>query len=239
MIGRARLYYDELLTVLIEIEGILNSRPLTFLSAEDMDKPLTPSHFLCGRRILTLPHGLTEATSTDLEEYSPSPSDLTRRLKYLNATLNQFLAKWKQEYLLELREAHRYHEGRSDAVSPSVGDIVLVEDDDKPRALWKLAKVTDLITGRDGHTRGAILHVPSGGHGVLQRPLQRLYPLEVTTQQGTSVETTDNGQAPQRTTAKNATTGQAPQRTTAKNDTTRHESEPTPPRPRRSAAVKA
>ena len=100
-----------------------------------------------------------------------------------------------------------------------------MEDDDKPRALWKLARVTDLITGRDGHTRGAILRVPSGGHGVLQRPLQRLYPLEVTTRQENSVKTTDNVRAPQRAISKNATTG--------------HESEPTPPRPRRTAAVKA
>ena len=56
---------------------------------------------------------------------------------------------------------------------------MLVEEEDKPRGIWKLARVTSLITGKDGHTRGAILHVPSsGGNGVLQRPIQRIYPLE-------------------------------------------------------------
>ena len=111
-----------------------------------MDEPLTPSHFHCGRRILTLPHGLTEDSHSEQEELTPSHSDLTRRLRYLNATLNQFWATWKHKYLLELQETHCYHEGKSDAIPPSVGDIVLVEEDDKPRVLWKLARVTELIT---------------------------------------------------------------------------------------------
>jgi len=227
VVGRARLYYDELLTAITEIEGIVNSRPLTFLSAEDMDEPLTPSHFLCGRRILTLPHGLTEDTVSDQEEFTLSRSDLTRRLRYLDATLNQFWARWRNEYLLELRDAHRYYKGRSDAVPPSVGDVVLVEEEDKPRALWKLAKVTGLITGRDGYTRGAILHVPtSGGNGVLQRPLQRLYPLEITVQATRQENTEDSTMTTQVTRQANT-------------ECTDKVSEPRSLRPRRSAAVEA
>ena len=49
VVGRSRLYYDELITVVTEIEAVINSRPLTYLSADDLDEPLTPSHFLCGR----------------------------------------------------------------------------------------------------------------------------------------------------------------------------------------------
>ena len=80
---------------------------------------------------------------------------------------------------MELRESHRHHGGNSNAAPPTVGDIVLVEEEDKPQGIWKLARVTSLIAGKDGHTRGAILHVPSsGGNGVLQRPIQRMYPLE-------------------------------------------------------------
>lgn len=94
VVGRAKLYYDELLTVLIEIEGVINSRPLTYLSSDDLDEPLTPSHFLCGRRILTLPDGLSEDNNSD-EEFTPSQPELTRRLKYLNATLNQFWGRWR------------------------------------------------------------------------------------------------------------------------------------------------
>ena len=52
--------------------------------------------------------------------------------------------------------------------------------DDKPRGFWKLAKVQELITGRDGWVRGAIVKVHSGKNSaILRRPLQRLYPLEI------------------------------------------------------------
>eukprot|EP00731_Ephydatia_muelleri_P025283 Em0017g366a len=43
-IGKARMDYDELVTVLVEVEATLNSRPISYLSSEDTGKPLTPSH---------------------------------------------------------------------------------------------------------------------------------------------------------------------------------------------------
>ena len=178
VVGRARLYYNDLSTVLVEVEAVINSRPLTYISAEDLDEPLTPSHFLCGRRVLSLPDGLSEENVD--EEFMLTRTDLNRRLRYLNAMLNQFWKRWRGEYLLELREAHRRHGGKPGAIPPSVGDIVLVEENDKPRGLWKLARVCSLITGRDGYPRGAVLYLPSSrSSGTLQRPLHNLYPLEV------------------------------------------------------------
>ena len=51
VIGRNCLTYDELLTLITEVEAVLNSRPLTYVSSEDVDEPLTPSHLLVGYRI--------------------------------------------------------------------------------------------------------------------------------------------------------------------------------------------
>jgi hypothetical protein len=42
MIGRAHFSLDELTTALAGIEAVLNSRPLTYISSEDMDEPITP-----------------------------------------------------------------------------------------------------------------------------------------------------------------------------------------------------
>ena len=39
----AKLDYDELHTVLVEIESTLNSRPLTYVSSDELDEPITPS----------------------------------------------------------------------------------------------------------------------------------------------------------------------------------------------------
>ena len=55
-IGKACLNMIELNTILTEVEAVLNSRPLTYLYIDINDAPpLTPSHFLCGHRLLTLP----------------------------------------------------------------------------------------------------------------------------------------------------------------------------------------
>ena len=38
-VGQAKLSTDELLTALLEVEMVLNSRPLTVVSAEDLEEP--------------------------------------------------------------------------------------------------------------------------------------------------------------------------------------------------------
>ena len=86
--------------------------------------------------------------------------DLTKRLKHLNETLNVFWRRWKVEYLLELREFHRHlprQGGAADQIS--VGDIVIVHDENYPRGLWKLGKIEDLIRGADNNIRGAVVRV--------------------------------------------------------------------------------
>ncbi|GFX85035.1 integrase catalytic domain-containing protein [Trichonephila clavipes] len=55
-VGRATLFRDELETLLIEIEGVLNSRPLTYIFSEfNEPEPLTPSHMILGHRVNSLP----------------------------------------------------------------------------------------------------------------------------------------------------------------------------------------
>ncbi|GBM13210.1 hypothetical protein AVEN_187982-1 [Araneus ventricosus] len=55
-LGKSCLTVEHLLTVLIEIEGMINSRPITYVGS-DTEEPtaLTPSHFLLGKRITSLP----------------------------------------------------------------------------------------------------------------------------------------------------------------------------------------
>ena len=191
MIGRAKLTFEELSTIVIEVEGVINSRPLTYLSPDDFDQPLTPAHLLCGRRLLSLPDTIY---CKDIEDaYEMTPKHMTKRLTYLNRILNDFWKRWQTEYLSELRDAHRYGDKTSAEHEVKVGDIVLVHDDSKPRGFWKLALVEKLVTGRDGLTRGAVLRVSSSGErgSTLQRPLQRLYPLELSSTTATELGITD------------------------------------------------
>ena len=58
----------------------------------------------------------------------------------------------------------------------SVGDLVLVENETEKRFNWPVARVLELIRGRDGNTRVVKLKTSSG---MLTRPVQKLHPLEM------------------------------------------------------------
>ena len=81
----ARLTYEELLTLLIKVEGVLNSRPLTYL-CEDEGEPLTPSQLVIGRRLMSNPREALNPDSTN----SNDVQDISRRQKYLKTLLQQF-----------------------------------------------------------------------------------------------------------------------------------------------------
>ena len=52
VLQNAKLTYEELETVLIQTEGVLNSRPLTYVYEELSELPLTPSQLVSDRRLL-------------------------------------------------------------------------------------------------------------------------------------------------------------------------------------------
>ena len=193
MIGQARFSFDELLTAVTEVEAIVNSRPLSYVTSDDIDEPLTPSHLLIGRRVLSLPDDLSYQGEITVSDFKVTPTSLSRRVKHLNGVLNQFWRRWRNEYLLELRDAHRNRRGASTKAPIAIGDLVLIHDESQPRGFWRLAKVEDTIVGKDGQIRGAKLRVSArGGQSTsLQRPLSLLYPLEINCYDDDSESTSD------------------------------------------------
>ena len=148
----------------------------------ELQEPLTPAHFLTGKRMLSLPDGICCGEDPDDEDFNLTHDHLTRRMKYLNVVLNHFWKRWQLEYLLDLRESHpqQYAAHNCDDVTTiNAGDVVLLQEE-KRHAFWRLAIVKQLIKGRDGRVRAAILAVPSddGQTSAFQRPIQLLYPLE-------------------------------------------------------------
>ena len=170
IIGQAKLSYDELLTAVMEVEAIINSRPLSYLTPDDLDEPLTPSHLLTGRRVLSLPDNLSYQEETE-------DSDLSTRVKHLISTMNQFWRRWRHKYLMNCENTS----GTATRTQTAAGDLVMVHNENQPRGFWKMAKVQSLIVGKDGKVRGATLRVSSGSgkSTVLQRPTALLYPLEI------------------------------------------------------------
>ena len=181
-IGRGRLTLDELQTAVTEVEMIVNSRPLSYLSTDSIREPITPSHLLTGRRMMSLPDGPYNNELS--EDIGTNVTDITKRMIHLNQVLEHFWRRWKKEYLLELRESHRQakHPPKESSCSTiAEGDVVLIHEDNRPRGFWKPAKVESLIKGVDGLIRGAAVRLHSSDKRsiVLRHPLQLLYPLEV------------------------------------------------------------
>ena len=59
---------------------------------------------------------------------------------------------------------------------PAIGDIVIVKDDTS-RGCWKIGKIMSLFKSRDGQTRSASIKLSPSK--VINRPLNLLYPIEV------------------------------------------------------------
>ena len=147
VLGKARLSYEEMETVLIEVEAVINSRPLTYLYDDDVTDPLTPSHLLSGRNMF-IKCGENIASTV-------IPEDIGKRARCVQKAVQSFLSKFKQCYLAELREHHMYQNKRnkiSDDKLLKVNDVVLVKDDiPVPRSSWRIARVDKLVVGRDGN----------------------------------------------------------------------------------------
>ena len=175
VLGNARLNFDNLLTVLLEIESNLNSRPLRYEYDEIGGEMLTPSHLIFGFRLSSLP----DVIPSEEEECVPSANE---RFHYLNKVRDHFWNRWRCEYLTDLRE---YHKGKYECQlrTVSVGDVVIVYEENVKRGFWKIGKVEEVIRGRDGVVRGAKVRVITKGKPiVINRPVQKLYPLEVKAQ---------------------------------------------------------
>ena len=183
LIGRSHISLDELTTALAEIEAVLNSRPLSYVSSEDLDEPITPSHLILGRRLLSLPDNLDYLCDPDDEEFTLDKNQVTSRVRHLNNLLNHFWKRWRTEYLSCLREVHsqlsRKTQGERSVIA--TGDVVIVKDEHLPRGQWKLGVVQELLTGRDGLVRAAVVRVAGSDRqqSTLKRPIQLLYPLEI------------------------------------------------------------
>ena len=144
IVGQARFSFDEMHTAIVEIEGIINSHPLSYLSSDDVEEPLMPSQLLVGHRILNLPDNLTYHEEDGDEDFEITDEALQRRAKHLSSVLNHFWKCWSKEYLLELRDAHCQKHSTGSSTGIRAGNVISVHDQDHPRAFWKMATVQRL-----------------------------------------------------------------------------------------------
>ena len=178
-IGRARVTYFELLTVISDVQNAVNSRPLTYRSSDNEIDAITPNCFLkadpCSNRAL-------KASSEPIWEIDSSPRNtLMETLASRDDALEHFKEQWYDSYLLELRASYRNLHQTDWKDKISVDDIVLVKLPNRTRPHWVLGRVLELFRGSDNKVRSVNL---KRGDGVTaQHSICHLYPLELSLSQ--------------------------------------------------------
>ncbi|XP_071127721.1 uncharacterized protein [Mytilus edulis] len=171
VLGRSLIQIELLRTIVTEVEAILNDRPLTYVSSDPLDEPLTPSHLLYGRRITSLPYPTNQELEHSLNDMTHKSTNKLFKMK--SQIIQSFWYKWKHEYLTALREYHRNTGNNKQLIT--IGDVVQIYED-SPRIKWTLAVVEKLNVGGDGLARSAVIRTKNG---LTSRPITKLYPLEV------------------------------------------------------------
>ena len=144
VLGRCHVSLSTLEAITVEIEAILNDRPLTFVSSEVGDpEPLTPAHLLHGWRITCLLHQAVEFDEFTDTSYGEA-DQVWKRAKLQASLLRDFQKRWRHEYLTSLRDY--YKASRNSHQHVRKGDVVVVHND-IPCTTWKMAVIEDLITG--------------------------------------------------------------------------------------------
>ena len=159
--------YDEIQTFLLEIEQIVNNRPITYMYGDEVEPCLTPNHLTFGRRLETRSNN----TLTQLPTNTDPPLH-----DQLETALSRFWDKWRTEYLTELRE-HQRNSTKKQISTPKINDVVIVQEDYTPRSFWRVAVVTEVHRGKDGFCRSASLKL-GDTRNVITRPISKLFPIE-------------------------------------------------------------
>ncbi|KFM75934.1 hypothetical protein X975_01018, partial [Stegodyphus mimosarum] len=149
-LGKALFDDSGFITLLCDIEAALNSRPTVheYGIKDDSEEALTPSHFLIGKKLTTIP-------SSPLNP----ETNLNRMWKNRQHLMESFWKIWQKEYLMNLCTFHQVR-NPSETNKIRKGGIVLLQEDVRPRHTWKKARVEELILGRDKKVRTYILDIP-------------------------------------------------------------------------------
>ena len=205
-LGRSLVTLNELNTLVVEVEAVINDRPITYVPSDVGEpEPLSPSMLARGHNITMLPHRFITKDDIDDLDYGINASDMQNRLKRLDILYKHCWKRWRSEYLPTLREAHILNaKGRVHSENHiKVGDVVLIHCDTDKRIQWPMAVVTKLHTGIDNLVRSVEIRTK---HGISNRPIAKLYPLEVALCEPTECQNISNvdDMVPERTTRDSA-----------------------------------
>ncbi|XP_071639995.1 uncharacterized protein [Temnothorax longispinosus] len=161
-----KLTFEEASTLLIQIEAILNSRPLITVSSDPNNLSyVSAGHFLIGDTITSYPE--PDVTQVKVNRLL--------RWQHLEQMRQHFWRRWSNKYLLQLQNRTKWCSNRGQALK--VGQLVICREDGLPPLKWVLGRVQETCPGADGVVRTAVIKTSTGS---FKRPAAKLaiLPLE-------------------------------------------------------------
>ena len=149
-------------TFLIEVERILNGRPITKVAADSRDvEALTPNALLKGYLEASLPMGVF----TKADGYRKS-------WRLVGLLSDQFWSRWLKEYLPLLQQRQKW---LCPERNLSVNDLVLIIGEQSRRGQWPKGIIEETYPGPDGLVRSARVRTESSS---IVRDIRKLCLLE-------------------------------------------------------------
>ncbi|XP_031338175.1 uncharacterized protein LOC116167075 [Photinus pyralis] len=158
-IGESTITFEEMSTLLAQVEACLNSRPLQALTDDPDDlSVLTPGHFLIGGPPATIPE--------------PSLADISvnrlSRWQLIRQQYEHFWQRWSHEYLHEFQTRSKW-QTREPQVK--IGDLAVLKNELQPTSKWVLARIIDVHPGQDGVVRVVTVRTATS---TFKRPIVKL-----------------------------------------------------------------
>ncbi|GFW23031.1 integrase catalytic domain-containing protein [Trichonephila clavipes] len=159
VMGNLRFTYEEFLTILNQIEGVLNSRPLYPLSCDPGDfDALTPGHFLVGRPITAIAEpSLTEVSDNRLKVWQKQTKIVQHIWK-----------RWSNNYLSTLQNRNKWYFEKNNV---KIHDMVILKEDNLPVCNWPLGRILEVYHGKDNKIRVVLVKTKNG---IFKRPITKL-----------------------------------------------------------------
>lgn len=157
------LTYEELYTVLVQIESILNSRPLTPMSRDENDMSyLSPAHFLTGSSLMSYPElNLVEANVGKLSFW-----------KKCTQMQQHFWQQWHKQYLTTLQNRPKWTNSQVDLKE---GMMVILRNKNVSPLKWPVGRIVSVLPGKDGKVRA--LNVKTVTGSIMQTSIMNVCPL--------------------------------------------------------------
>ncbi|GFS79646.1 uncharacterized protein TNCV_4241171 [Trichonephila clavipes] len=160
----AIMNFEELTTLMAQIEAVLNSRPLSPLSSDPNDlNPLTPGHFLTNCTISSFPEPYTASDSLSYHS----------RWKLIQSLRDKFWNHWSTEYLTHLQTRAKWIEQNPNLME---NQLVLLKDPNTKPLDWPMGRILEVFPGSDGLVR--VVNVKTST-GILKRAITKVVPLPI------------------------------------------------------------